>query len=700
MARKKEKTKEELLAENAELRFHLDEAEETLRAIRQGEVDALVVSGPGGDQIYSLQGVEHTYRVLVESMNEGALTLTEHCDIIYCNRAFAAMAGVTCGKMVGVPFRELVSATDKEKFDILWKNALQGNATGEIDLKLNGSSLPVSLSLGTRVQDEIVTVFAVTTDISERKKAEDALRKAHDELEIKVRERTAELRKSEERFRSYFNLGLIGVAITSPTKGFLEVNDQFCKILGYDRSELMQLTWSELTHPDDLPGDIANYNRVLAGEIDGYEIEKRFIRKDGKTIDAAVSAKCLRRSDGSVDYFVALLQDITDRKRTEEEVQMLLNTIQQEKTKLSSLINNIADEVWFADTKGRFTIANPAALREFGISSGDIIEVEKLAKNVEVLRPDGSPRPIEESPPLRALSGEVIRNQEEIVRTPATGELRHREVSATPVRDHKGEIIGSVTIVRDITDRKKSEEQIRVLNKQLNQHVAKIETANKELEAFSYSVSHDLRAPLRHMSGFTEMLTERLKAHPDEKASSYAGSIYAASKKMGLLIDDLLSLSQVSRSEMRKRKVNLNTLVKRVVREIGEELKERKIRWEIDELPEVSGDKSLLERVIVNLISNAVKFTSTRAQAEIRIACKDEGDDIVCYVADNGVGFDMKYVDKIFGVFQRLHTQDEFEGTGIGLSIVQRIISRHGGRAWADSVLGQGATFYFSLPKV
>lgn len=191
MAGKKE-IKKDALGEESGLRLRLEEAEETLRAIRQGEVDALVVSGPSGDQIYTLQGAEHTYRVLVESINEGALTLTERGTIIYCNEAFAGMSGVPSGKLVAGSFRDLVSEKDKEKFDILWKNALQGTGIGEIELKYNGG-LPVYLSCNRRVEDEVLTVFAIATDITERKKARDALKKAHDELELRVEERTAEL---------------------------------------------------------------------------------------------------------------------------------------------------------------------------------------------------------------------------------------------------------------------------------------------------------------------------------------------------------------------------------------------------------------------------------------------------------------------------------------------------------------------------
>jgi len=184
-----------------------------------------------------------------------------------------------------------------------------------------------------------------------------------------------------------------------------------------------------------------------------------------------------------------------------------------------------------------------------------------------------------------------------------------------------------------------------------------------------------------------------------KKLTSTMDAISGASKQMDMLITDLLALSQIGRAEIQKRKINFNALVKGVVREIQDELPERDIGWEIDELPDVLGDQSLLRLVIMNLLSNAVKFTSSRQLAKIKIGCKDEEEKISCSVKDNGVGFDMKYVDKLFGAFQRLHSREEFEGTGIGLANVQRIISRHGGRVWAEDVVGQDATFYFTLPK-
>jgi PAS domain S-box-containing protein len=418
-------TKASLRHEIAELRSRLSEAEETLEAIRHGEIDALVVSGPRGDQVYALQGAEHSYRILVESMNEGALTLTKSGEIIYCNKAFAEMAHIPCGKLIGVPFGNLVSENYRESFGKLWKNALQAVGTDEIELNFDGRRMPVYLSCSSRVQDEILSVFAIATDISERK-----------------------------------------------------------------------LTEAEL----------AEYRLHLEQKV------------DQKTV--------------------------------------LLRTLNQE-----------------------------------------------------------------------------------------------------------------------------------------------LKAANEDLEAFCSSISHDLRAPLRHIAGFVDRLQKKLEHYPDKETHRYCGMIFEASKTMGLLIDGLLNFSRLGRSEMTKRKVSLNSLVKDVLKEIREELTDRTINWTIDELPDVMVDRQLLRLVLVNLISNAVKFTGPVPQTEIRVACSDDGDKFTISIADNGVGFDMQYADRLFGVFQRLHTQDEFEGTGIGLANVQRIILRHGGKVWAEAAVGQGATFYFTIPK-
>src|SRR5262245_12573004 len=246
---------------------------------------------------------------------------------------------------------------------------------------------------------------------------------------------------------------------------------------------------------------------------------------------------------------------------------------------------------------------------------------------------------------------------------------------------------------------RRTRDELRTLNKNLEARTAELQATNKELEAFAYSISHDLRAPLRHTAGYTELLAKSAASSLDAKGRRYLTLILDAAKRMGNLIDDLLAFSRISRAETRMVSVSLNHLVKEVLDEMRTETGGRAVAWSVEPLPDVWGDRSMLRVVMVNLLSNAVKFTRTRPQAEIEIGCADDrADETLVFVKDNGVGFDMKYADKLFGVFQRLHQTDAFEGTGIGLATVQRVIHRHGGRVWADGREDGGATFYVSLP--
>jgi light-regulated signal transduction histidine kinase (bacteriophytochrome) len=252
----------------------------------------------------------------------------------------------------------------------------------------------------------------------------------------------------------------------------------------------------------------------------------------------------------------------------------------------------------------------------------------------------------------------------------------------------------------DITERKRREEEVRGLNAELARRTAELEVTNKELEAFAYSVSHDLRAPLRHMSGYAELLQKKSASVLDEKSQRYMAMILESAKRMGNLIDDLLAFSRIGRAETQKTLVNLDQLSREVLSELKQETEGRDIDWKVAPLPVCYGDRSMLKLVLVNLLSNAVKFTRTRLRAEIEIGSSDgNNDEVAVFVRDNGAGFDMKYVHKLFGVFQRLHQSETFEGTGIGLATVQRIIHRHGGTVRAEGAVDRGATFYFTLPK-
>jgi PAS domain S-box-containing protein len=259
----------------------------------------------------------------------------------------------------------------------------------------------------------------------------------------------------------------------------------------------------------------------------------------------------------------------------------------------------------------------------------------------------------------------------------------------------------ALAVVRDISTRRANEEKIRSLNMDLQLQNARLEIANKELESFSYSVSHDLRAPLRHIDGFAGLLEKHVGGSLDDQGRRYIGVISASAKRMGQLIDDLLTFSRMGRAQMQSTEVDHEQLVASVIREGGFE-RVQGITWTIEPLPRVKGDASMLRQVWFNLIDNAVKYSARSNPPRIVIGCRVDPEDLgeqIFFVRDNGVGFDMKYAVKLFGVFQRLHSEADFEGTGIGLANVRRIITRHGGRTWAESAVGQGSTFYFALPR-
>jgi signal transduction histidine kinase len=252
----------------------------------------------------------------------------------------------------------------------------------------------------------------------------------------------------------------------------------------------------------------------------------------------------------------------------------------------------------------------------------------------------------------------------------------------------------------EVEQRRQREDEIRQLNRELGKRATELEATNNELESFAYSVSHDLRAPLRHIAGYSELLQKQAASSLDEKSQRFIRTILESAKRMGNLIDDLLAFSRIGRAETRKTAVDLGQLTKEVVAEIRQDTKSRDISWKIGALPVCYGDRSMLRLVVVNLVSNAAKFTRMRTPAEIEIGCVDlNAEEVELFVKDNGAGFDMQYTNKLFGVFQRLHLPEQFEGTGIGLATVQRIVHRHGGKVRGEGAVDQGATFYFSLPK-
>jgi PAS domain S-box-containing protein len=375
----------------------------------------------------------------------------------------------------------------------------------------------------------------------------------------------------------------------------------------------------------------------------------------------------------------------------------LYETLQESENRLRSVLDVAKIVAWETNAaNGKIFEAGPVG-KLFG--RGEEFAHPDVADLADSIHPEDRDRVIGNID--RALRGEGDYDVE--FRVPlADGSVRWIAANGGLPSKFENKPVRLLGIARDITRQKQAEDEIRRLNQELEQRVkertAQFEAANKELEAFAYSVSHDLRAPLRHISGFMKLLQQKTAAGLDGKSQHYIKIILDAANRMGMLIDNLLSFSRLGRQEPSKSDVNLQLLIEEIVHELEPEAKDRTINWHIGELPVVSGDNTLIRAVFANLISNAIKFTRPCEIGEIEIGHRDEQTESVFYVRDNGVGFNMEYADKLFGVFQRLHRMEEFEGTGIGLANVRRIITRHGGRTWAEGALDKGATFYFSLP--
>jgi PAS domain S-box-containing protein len=381
------------------------------------------------------------------------------------------------------------------------------------------------------------------------------------------------------------------------------------------------------------------------------------------------------------------------------EQQLTQQALRESEQKFRVIFDQTFQFIGMLSPDGVVLQANQTALDSVGISEDAVVgkpfwETPWWAHSVELQKRLQAAIP-------EAAGGKLVRY--EVTHPTADGEIRHIDFSLKPVTDARGQAVLLIPEGRDITERKEAEEELKKHREHLEEMVkgrtAALETANKELEAFAYSISHDLRAPLRHIDGYLDLFQKRVGTDLDEQSRHYMEQISGSARRMGNLIDDLLAFSKMGRQALSFQQVDLGQLVRDVIRELEPDTAGRNIHWRVDHLPLLRGDRAMLRAVLANLIENAVKFTRPRTRTEIEIGClPSEKTETVVFVRDNGVGFDMDYADKLFGVFQRLHRQEEFEGTGIGLANVRRIIARHGGRTWAEGTVDQGATFYFSLP--
>ncbi len=831
-----------LRAELKRVKARLAESEATITAIQSGDVDAVVVDGPNGSQIFTLQSPEDPYRILAERMNEGAATMTPEGTFLFCNRRLAEMVGFSPERLLGSSLPALLREQDRPAVAELLRGAIKNDIRADSYLlRQDGSTVPVQLSFssipvevsgqgiclvatdlceqkraqevrehlaavvdssddaiisedlngsingwnhgaekifgytaaealgkamglvfpperaseeadilgqirqgksverfetvrvrkdGTRIDvsvtispirdssGAIVGASKVARDITERKRAQDALKKSLADSEAALQQ------LAEQKFA--LDQHAI-VAITDIQGTITYVNDKFCAISRYSEEELIGQNHRILNsghHSKEFFREM--YHSIANGKVWHGEIKNR--AQDGSIYWVDTTIVPFLGEDGKPQQYIAIRADITERKRASEvlaaqalelsryaeDLSTSQEALQIQTLMLQSVLNSMSEGLVVTDESGKFTLWNPAAEKILGLGSTDL-PGQEWARHYGLFLPDTvTPFPTNQIPLLRAIRGEVS-TTEMFVRNSKLGEGNWIEVSAGPLKDKDGAVRGGVAAFRDTTQRRADEREIRKLNDELEQRViertAQLEAANNELEAFSYSVSHDLRAPLRHIGGFSKMLVEEFGSTLDPTAQHYLDRIQSGTQKMGLLVDELLNLARVGRQPLNRHLTQLNSIVTEVITILQPESEGRQVEWVIADLPATECDPVLVRQVFQNLLANALKFTRSRVgvdanagaetpaptRAVIEVSHKGEDGRTVFIVRDNGVGFNMKYVDKLFGVFQRLHRAEEFEGTGIGLATVQRIVQKHGGRVWAEAEVDKGAVFYFTL---
>jgi PAS domain S-box-containing protein len=616
---------------------------------------------------------EMRYRTLFDTLIEGFCTIEMIFDgagkpmdyrFLEVNPAFEKQSGLHNAQ--GRLMRDLAPDHEAHWFEIFGKIALTGeSAHFENEAKALGRHYYVSAHRVGGPESRKVSILF--NDISERKRAEDGLR------------------ASEERYRRLFETAKDGILILDAETGMVvDVNPFLITMLGYSHEQFLGKAVWELGFFKDIVANEDNFAKLKAKEYIRYE-NLPLETFDGKRIEVEFISNVYLVNDAKV--IQCNIRDVSARVQAE-------HALRESEERFRTMANSIPPLAWIAQADGyifwynqrwfTYTGTTPAQMAGWGWQSVHDPEVlPKVMANWKNAIDAG--HAFEMEFPLRG----------------ADGTFRTFLTRIHPLKDAAGRVVQWFGTNTDVEILKQAEEKVRRLNTELEERVcqrtAQLEAANKELESFSYSVSHDLRAPLRAVDGFAGILLEDFSAQLPPEGRHYLERVRRGSQQMGMLIDDLLAFARLSRQPLSRHRVDMNRIISEVRTELEPQLNGRQIKWRVGDLPTCQGDPALLKQICVNLVSNAVKYTRHRKPAIVQIDCTREGDETIYFVRDNGAGFDMQYYGKLFGVFQRLHRADEFEGTGVGLAIVQRIAHRHGGRVWATAHVDQGATFYFTI---
>ncbi len=920
----KTKSRKPRSSEIEELRRRLEEAEGTLRAIQSGEVDALVVSGRQGEQVYTLRDADRPYRRLIEQMNEGALTLDAQGVVLFSNACFAEMLKEDLERVLGQSISRWVIAADQSAFAEVLKKGLEGSAKGEIRLRGREGELSVELSLRQmQADDGTPLVTAIAVDLQERKRNIESMRTTLEELDGNVNElqianeelsqaneelgstRSA-LENERQRYVELFDFAPEGYLVTDPQAVIREANQAASVQLNVPARDLVRtplVLFVDVHDRRTLLSVLARFISTDDERLDAADLAITMQPRHGNSLVASLKIGAIREADGKLTGLRWLIRDVSALVRAEREVRQLNAELElrvAERTRELEMANlflqSEIEERKRAESETMARNRELAVLYSISQAAGESLGQDERLKRVlgvtadtlqmdaggvYLLEPDGETMtlraarghtpeflanvasqkigegvlgkavaekkpmvvdiadyPSERLAPAVAREGmqtivalpilwqdhlvgamilssqtprslapqelqlltaighslgiwvrnarlyervqrelaerrrveKALRASEEhfriaLANSPITvfsqdrdlrytwvynptlgyaaeplvgklevevlpesagrlaeikrpvlesgasvrrevaireaGETRYYDMTIEPRRDAEGEIIGIMCAAVDITESRRIQEEIEKLNRNLERQKTELEMANRELESFSYSVSHDLRAPLATIDGFSRLLSTEYAEQLSEQGQQFLRLIRENAVAMQRLIDDLLAFSRSARQALKKEDVAPGDIVAQVLEELRGSYAGRQVEIVVGEMPAFAADPGLLKQVYLNLLSNAIKFTRKREVARIEIGCApcDGEEESAYFVKDNGVGFDSEHADRLFGVFQRLHSEDDYEGTGVGLAIVERIVKRHGGRVWADAAVGQGATFYFTLPS-